>query len=215
MKFIIIVLFRTDIFFIIFGGWFIYKTLQFHIVREQPSLGNISAISPSLDIEFNRNLSSKVNITSTPKIIKNISVRNKTIIINFNIPMLTNHVYTIDIVNVSTTKGSHLYGQKLQFIPKHVTGSSFTNAYRQKLLKKQTQYEQAISDYPLLKLLPFTGPNFEYSIDYNMENSSQGEIPVIQITTLSQQGRQDALNWIIGQGYNPSQMKIQYIDAQP
>jgi len=75
--------------------------------------------------------------------------------------------------------------------------------------------QQAVQTVPLIQLLPFTGPGFEYQINYGSEPGSSSAIPIIYITAQSQQAQQDALAWIRTVGYNPSKMTIQYINALP
>ena len=73
----------------------------------------------------------------------------------------------------------------------------------------------AVNAVPLIKLLPFTGPNFAYQINYGSKPDSNSAIPIIYITAQSQQAQQEALAWIRTVGYNPSKMTIQYINALP
>lgn len=75
--------------------------------------------------------------------------------------------------------------------------------------------QQAVSSVPLIKLLPFTGPNFEYQINYGSKTGSNSPIPIIYITAQSQQADQDALAWIRSVGYDPSKMTIEYVNAAP
>ena len=75
--------------------------------------------------------------------------------------------------------------------------------------------QEAVQAVPLIKLLPFTGPDFEYQINYGSKSGSSSPIPVIYITAQSQQAQQDALAWIRSMGYDPSKMTIEYINALP
>jgi hypothetical protein len=75
--------------------------------------------------------------------------------------------------------------------------------------------QEAVDAVPLIKLLPFTGPGFEYQINYGSKPGSDSAIPIIYITAQSPQAQQDALAWIRTVGYDPSKMTIQYINALP
>jgi hypothetical protein len=75
----------------------------------------------------------------------------------------------------------------------------------------QAQTSQANSAAnSLIKLLPFSGPNNEYVVNYSYQFTSGSAQPVINIITATAKGKQDALAWISGLGFNPSAMNIQY-----
>jgi hypothetical protein len=74
-----------------------------------------------------------------------------------------------------------------------------------------TKAAQQAKSQPIINLLPYIGPGFEYRIDYGLKPSDSSN-PVIYIQTDSDQGKQDALDWIKNQGFNPSTLNIQYVD---
>lgn len=67
----------------------------------------------------------------------------------------------------------------------------------------------------LVQLLPFTGPRFSYKITYTYHFSNNQAVPTIVVTAPTQQAQQDAIAWIKAQGYDPTQLTIQYVTAQP
>ncbi len=72
--------------------------------------------------------------------------------------------------------------------------------------------QQAQDAQPLIKQLPFIGPAFEYRIDYGTTpaNAKYKNQPGIYIGADSDQGKQDALDWIKAQGFDPNRMNIVY-----
>lgn len=66
----------------------------------------------------------------------------------------------------------------------------------------------------LIGLLPFTGPEFRYRVDYSYQFSSTQAEPTIIITAPTDQATQDALDWIKSQGYDPLVLPIKYVTAQ-
>ena len=60
----------------------------------------------------------------------------------------------------------------------------------------------------LIKLLPFTGPYFEYKIDFLYTFNNNSAEPIITIAPKTTSATQDALNWIKGMGFDPSALNI-------
>jgi hypothetical protein len=62
--------------------------------------------------------------------------------------------------------------------------------------------------------LPFVGPAAEYQITELTKVSGNSSGPAMLISAPDSSARQDALNWIRSQGFNPSAYIIQYQTAQ-
>jgi hypothetical protein len=214
-KIILYLLMTVVMIFIVWSGLTVYKTLAFHIISTNPDVGKITIISPFLKIDFNKSLSKSVTITSTPSIINNYEVLGKEITASFAIPLNPKQTYTVFIHNIYDTGGKHLADQKFIFRPKNINLNNLPKDQSQVLLNNQTQYAKTIQNNKLLQLLPFTGPGFEYRVDYTVNYSPQGSEPTIKITAPTPQAQQNALAWIKSQGQNLSSIKIQYINAQP
>lgn len=66
---------------------------------------------------------------------------------------------------------------------------------------------------PIIKLLPYVGPGSTYRIDFDAPSDGQPDSAItLQITYYTATGKQEALEWITKEGYNPSSFKITYID---
>ena len=74
------------------------------------------------------------------------------------------------------------------------------------------QVQQAITLTPLVRLLPFIAPGFEFQVDYGspQPNTTYPNQVVIYITAGSDQAKQDAIGWITGQGFDTSKLNIVY-----
>lgn len=68
----------------------------------------------------------------------------------------------------------------------------------------------ATKKQPFVKDLPYIGPADEYRIDYGPDPNGKSTEQVVYITAGSQIGKDDALNWIRDQGYDPATMTIIY-----
>jgi hypothetical protein len=77
----------------------------------------------------------------------------------------------------------------------------------------QTTPPNIIESDKLIKLLPFYGPNFEYTINYKYTFTSSIPQPIITIDTTAPTGLQDAEAWISGMGFNISLLDIQSIST--
>jgi hypothetical protein len=72
---------------------------------------------------------------------------------------------------------------------------------------------QRLAKYPIIKDLPFLGPASEYRIDYGVNPDNSDPLSVgIYITYYTDGGKQDALDWMQQQGFNPSGYTITYTD---
>jgi hypothetical protein len=193
-------------------AFFIYSTLRFHIVSTVPSTNNFPTEMTYFDINFNQELSNRgFAVSSSPKIIDSYSVSGKSIkIALISQPLNTKTTYTVTIVYVASTSGSHLSNKTFVFRPKVIPFSKLPKNVQQALLQPQVKYDQTVEDNPLLSKLPFNGPGESYSITYNLQNNAV----VIDITAPSQQMQQYALSWIEQQGVNINSLNIQYITAQ-
>lgn len=76
--------------------------------------------------------------------------------------------------------------------------------------------QQAASNVPLIKKLPYIGAGFEFRIDYgNPPLGGNPADPAIYIQAATPQGQQDALTWIKNQGYDISKLQIVYQNTSP
>ena len=106
------------------------------------------------------------------------------------------------ISNSSTTKDWYLNHPSDQKIAEGVSSRQFTQAS-----------QQQVAQNPIIKLLPWTGPDFEYRIDYGSLPDIKGV--VLTITAPDQKSKNDALAWIKSQGYEPASFTIRYITESP
>jgi hypothetical protein len=60
------------------------------------------------------------------------------------------------------------------------------------------------------RYLPFTERHNEYRVSYLYQVNGDVAKPTIVITSSSAKGREDAIKWIQGLGFNPSHLQIQY-----
>ncbi len=71
---------------------------------------------------------------------------------------------------------------------------------------------QQVDIQPFIEQLPFIGPGFEYRVDYGTtpDKAQYPSQPGVYISTNTDQGKQDARDWIVSQGFNPAKMNIVY-----
>ena len=193
----------------------IRNSLNFKLVNTNPSSNSVATVSPFFDINFNKDLSSKVLVTSSPQSISSYKVAGKSIDIELNIPLTPNQKYLIKVSDIYSSSGRYIKPLYFYFTPKSVEGDNLPADQTQALLNQQEQYNQEIEGNALLALLPFNGPNFEYRVSYTVNYSPSGDTPVIDITAATPQLQQTALQWINSQGYNTKKLNIDYITAQP
>lgn len=201
---------------IVLVGLGIYRNYTFRITGTNPSSSRVTVISPFFKVNFNKDLSNNLEVSSSPDIISSYIIQGKTLNISLKIPLSSNQTYTISVSNISDTSGKSIADQQYVFTPSNVSDSSSLPADQgQALINSQTQYSETVLSNGLVKLLPFTGPNFEYQINYNVQYASQGPKIIIDIVAPTRQAQDDALAWITAQGYDTSKLAIQYTVQQP
>ena len=191
------------------------NSLAFKLVNTNPSSNSVATVSPFFDINFNKDLSSKALVISSPQSISSYKVAGKSIDIALNIPLTPNKKYLIKVSDIYSKSGQYIKPQYFYFTPKNIEGNSLPADQTQALINKEKQYDQQVEGNSLLQLLPFNGPNFEYRVNYTINYSSNTDTVVIEITGPTLQSQQDALAWIKSQGYNTAKLDINYISEQP
>ncbi len=104
---------------------------------------------------------------------------------------------------------------KLQAVSStQITRGQVTNLHLQLPTTQQPQELQKDAEAnKLIQFLPFTGRTYEYRISYRYQSDQGAYHPVIVITAPTQSGQQKALDWIKNQGYNISNLQIEYSSA--
>ena len=212
IKYIVVICFLLIILWVVL---LINNSLTFRISSVNPSVNNITNISPFLDINFSKNLSDKILVNSSSNAVKSYTIKNKSLDIELNIPLNSKQKYVIEVSDIYSASRKYLKPQYYSFTPKFVTNNTLPADQSQSLLKQQAQYDQNIQSNSLVKLLPFFGPNFEYRVDYDINYATNPSSIVINITGPTAQSQQDAISWIKSQGYSINNLNINYITAQP
>jgi len=95
----------------------------------------------------------------------------------------------------------------LQWIKDHPDVQQMYEGHSSAQYDAQTQKNNEAE--PFVQLLPYIAPGFEFRIDYGSPDAGQSK-PVIYVQADTQQAKDDALEWIRNQGYDPSTLNIQY-----
>lgn len=189
--------------------------LKVTYINPQPS--TISAVTPFFDLYFNKTLSPNVEASMYPSAIKSYKVNGNEIAINFKLPLNFNLSYTLQITNISATDGKRLADLSYTFTPQQITSVNIPQDQNAPVLNEQKQYNQSVENNKLLQLLPFTGPNFEYTVSYSQSSSttsSQNSLTII-ITGATPEAQQAGYQWLSAQVTDIQAYNIQYVTAQP
>jgi hypothetical protein len=102
------------------AGYNLYNNSHFRVAATNPKTSRVAAITPFLNVKFNRTLVEKgISVSITPDALSSYSVKDNVIYINFNNPLEINKKYIVTINNVYDIKGEHL-AVKLSFTPKNI-----------------------------------------------------------------------------------------------
>jgi hypothetical protein len=101
------------------GVRYALQVRTFHIVSTSPKLSRIATFTPYIEVNFSRNLSNNVTISSNPQVTRSHTVKGKTLRIYLISPdtTLQSKKYTITIKNIKSTSNELLATQTLTFTP--------------------------------------------------------------------------------------------------
>lgn len=133
---------------------------KFHIVRTNPSEGQISYLSPFFDISFNKTLDNNVSLSGSSGLIKDSFVNGKTIDIDLNQMTIGNN-YFIEVDYASSSGHNVIKNDILKFTAKNISAEVLPKDQQKTILKNQEDYP-ALTDNPIFKYLPHS------TLDYTL-----------------------------------------------
>lgn len=200
--------------FLTYLGYVLYLNTTFRIVGTDPTSGGFATISPFLKVTFSKELAAQnLTVKGTVGLIDSSSVNKKVVTILLNTPLNADKPYYIELDNIRSASGKQLPNWVFHFTPHDLSEDRLSADQQKALAASQVQYNQVIQNDKLIQLLPFTSGGNEYRVDYTVEYSHQKAHPVIIITAPTEQGQQDAINWIQQLGINPASYTITYKTA--
>lgn len=117
----------------------IYKNSLFRVTNTNPSINNMSTITPDIIINFNRNLSThNIILSSIPKIITSYKVSGQYLQVNLKTPTNIQTSYSLIINSISDNKGTTLHNIHLSFIPQTIPFNQLPKNQQNMILKQQS-----------------------------------------------------------------------------
>jgi len=187
----------------------VYNLIHFHVVSVNPSISKINIATPFIQINTNHQLSKNIKVTGTSNLIKSYSIRDKQIYIQLN-TILEVKKYNLVVTNISDKNGNKIAELNYTFNP---TTNGFNTLPADQLkfyLDQQLNYNNKVYS-GIYSLLPFTGPNFEYQINYDIEPSGN---PLFTVKYNSAKAKQDAINFMNYYKVNSNNSTINYVLTQ-
>ena len=197
----------------IFTAYEIYIASTFHIIKTDPSVSNISVISPYFDVHFSKNLSKDIKVQIIPSNASSSTViSGKNIKINLISPLLSSQSYKITITNIYSLNGDHLGDKVFNFKPVSILNTKLSKEQTKVITNQQSAYKDASYANGLSVILPFIGPDLNYRINYtSIIDSNNKPVITIIISYKSEQSKTDAVAWLKTQGFNINDYKVQYL----
>ena len=193
-------------------GLLAYKNSLFRLVSTDPSIKNVTVISPYIEFKFNKSLSTQISVSSNSNIISSFNIKNKSITVNLVYPMPLGKEYVLFIKNISSIDGKTLPDKTIKIKTIAASNGNITKGQRDVLLNNQNQYNNDMYN-GLPVLLPFNGPNLGYRIDYNYDSSVNGGKLIIIISSENGQEKQNAINWIKSKGFDINNYQVDYLSS--
>ena len=197
--------------------------LTFHEVGTNPSLRNVSVISPFLYITFNQNLSA-YSVSSTLNITSHAKIMGKSIYIPLP-RLIKNYSYDIELSNILSTTGKTIKSLKLQFVAKDISASNLPKDQQKAILNNKDSFVGPSND-PILSHLPYGNLDFSLSsvVGPGANGSStlylQARLLLSHADTYNEQVavdqyKKEVSDYIKSLGLDPSKYNIQYTVVQP
>ena len=197
----------------IFTAYEIYIASTFHIIKTDPSVSNVSVISPYFNVHFSKNLSKDINVKISPSnASSSTSIYGQDIKINLISPLISSQSYKITITNIYSINGDHLGDKVYTFKPVSILKTKLSKDQTKSITDKQSAYQNASYANGLSVILPFNGPDLNYRINYtSIIDSNNKPVITIIISYKSEQSKTDAVAWLKTQGFNINDYKVQYL----
>jgi hypothetical protein len=149
---------------------------KFHLVSTDPVLNKINTSQTSISLIFNKNLSvNHLVVDASPINISSDKISGKTLMINFT--SLSSEPYTINILSLYDTSGTSIKNLALNFTPVYIPFNQLPSSTQKSIINSQPDKNQPTS---ALDLLPYDGPDYELTLQYNTSNSAT--LPDIEFT---------------------------------
>ena len=111
------------------------------------------------------------------------------------------------ISNFKDASGDSLSDQKIIFNATIKNVSNVTQVTNPEAFKSMSNYDKFRTSNPVLSILPFTGPNFEYFISYDIKNNNI----IFNIYYDTPTGKLDAVNFLSAQNVDTGKAILNYI----
>jgi hypothetical protein len=119
-------------------GFLVWRSATFHITNTDPVMGNVSTISPFLQIKFNQPISaSGLRVLSSSDFTTDPEVSGSTLTIPFIVPLHSGQMYTITLVVVHSMKGKTITNRVFRFQPRYIPSSQLSGNQRKALLQNE------------------------------------------------------------------------------
>ena len=213
------------IFIFIGGGLFwLYKVEQFNVAGTNPTLNNISSITPFLKVNFNETVATKsISISGSGGIVKSYNAKGDTVTVLLQ-NMQKGTSYTITIHSTKSTWGGTVQNKILTLKTNNVAYAYELPKDQQKFLlnKQQAARPADISD-PILAHLPYTTVDYNLSALITTNTNNQPQLVIqAQLTifpgnlvngseadTIASH-KQEVVSYIKSLKLNPANYNIQY-----
>ena len=121
----------------------VQKQSGFNVDTTNPKLNNIATISPYLQINFTRDLSSKnFKYTSSNDLIKSYTIKGKTVQLNFNGGKFkAGQKYSVTIQSISSKAGETITNHKLEFTTTERTFESLSAEEQKAAIAAQDTFD--------------------------------------------------------------------------
>ncbi len=193
-------------------GFSVYRSVTFRLVGTDPDTTAVGTISPFFKIKFNKPLSKDIVVSFSPQDLPaTYEIKDSVVTVLFSQPLEQNQPYEIHLANISDIKHRHLPDKSFGFEADVIDAASLSPDQKQVLETDQRQYNDAVQNDKLVKLLPFAGGGNEFQVSYTVNYVNRKAQLIIVITSATPQGQADGLNWIRQVGFNPADYKISYI----
>jgi hypothetical protein len=208
---------------LVLGAYALYNTVVFRIVSTNPSLHDVSYMSPFLNVTFNKPLSSgNLILSTTGGAIASHRVSNNVLTITLKEPLQIHHTYTITIQAVESKSGAHLTNKQFTFTTTNTGYNSLPKDQQNALTAKNQDTYVPVKQDPILTSLPHSTLDYILQPTYVTSQNGQSQLQ-LQAQLLVRPGvtgtaedaavaqyKQEVNDYISSVGLNPANYTIQY-----
>lgn len=130
---------------VVLGGFSIYNSLTFHVVKTDPGLGAVSKYSPFIKVYFNKTLNpASLRISDLGGVLSQSSASGKVVTLTFARQLTVGKKYEVSIDHIRSTSGDEIINKNISFIAQDIPVSQLSKDQQNHIIANQDKIPYSV-----------------------------------------------------------------------